>query len=204
MTDSIRWHRSMLQTECRARRGCHATVDRQCADHEGKVKRHSKVSNMNALVVNTPCYVLLDGKQRFGPKLLPLHGGPNYVAIYGFSDKQPYDLFCAHCDVPLTPYPLVKGYLKNQITDSGNAVDLIVVDAAGPQEAHLNAATISSVLEAQEQNANHVTISFRLMLDRESQAYHVEKASPGLDVANTPAEKVHQQKSRERSNITQE
>ncbi len=139
-------------------------------------------ATINALLGNTPCYVLLDGKQRLGPKLLALPPGVEYVAIYGFSDKQPYDLFCANSEIPLTPYPLVKGYLKNQITDSGDAVHLVVVDAAGPQQAQLNAATMKSVLEAQEQQANQVTISFRLMLDQELQAYRAEKAPSGLDV----------------------
>ena len=143
---------------------------------------------MTALLVNTPCYVLLDGKQRLGPKLLAPHGGPEGVAIYGFSDKQPYDLFCANCELALTPYPLVKGYLKNQITVSGDAVHLVVVDAAGPNEAQLNAATMNSVLEALEQKADHVTISFRLMLDQESQAYRIEEASSGMDVTSRPAE----------------
>ena len=143
---------------------------------------------MTALLVNTPCYVLLDGKQRLGPKLLPPHGGPEAVAIYGFSDKPPYDLFCANCELALTPYPLVKGYLKNQITDSGDAVHLVVVDAAGPNEAHLNAATMQSVLEAQEQKAAQVTISFRLMLDQGLQAYRVEKVSPGIGESNRAVE----------------
>ena len=143
---------------------------------------------MNALLVNTPCYVLLDGKQRLGPKLLALPCGSEYVAIYGFSDKQPYDLFCANSDLPLTPYPLVKGYLRNQIAESLDVVHLVVVDAAGPQEAQLHAATMDSVLEAQQHHANHVAISFRLMLDQELQAYRVEKASPGLEVTSKPAE----------------
>ena len=143
---------------------------------------------MTAQLVNTPYYVLLDGKQRLGPKLLRPRAGPEGVAIYGFSDKPPYDLFCANSELALTPYPLVKGYLKTQITDSGDAVHLVVVDAAGPNEAQLNAATMKSVLEAQEQKANHVTISFRLMLNQDSQAYRVEKASSGLDVTSRPAE----------------
>ena len=143
---------------------------------------------MTTLLVNTPCYVLLDGKQRLGPKLLPPHSGPEGVAVYGFSDKPPYDLFCANCELALTPYPLVKGYLKNQITDSGDAVQLIVVDAAGPNEFQLNAATMNSVLEALEQKSDRVTISFRLILDKGSQAYRVEKASPGIGKTNRPVE----------------
>ena len=143
---------------------------------------------MNALLANTSYYVLLDGARRLGPKLLPLHGGTECVAIYGFSDKQPYDLFCANCDLPLTPYPLVKGYLINQIADSGDTIQLVVVDAAGPQEAQLNAATMDSVLEAMEQDANQVTLSFRLTLDPESQAYRVEEPLSQLELASIPAE----------------
>lgn len=143
---------------------------------------------MTSLLVNTPCYVLLDGKQRLGPKLLPLHAGTEVVAIYGFSDKPPYDLFCANSQLALTPYPLVKGYLKNQITDSGDAIRLVVVDAAGPNEAQLDAATMKSVLEAQEQKADHVAVSFHLMLDQGSHAYRIEKASSGLEVPSGPAE----------------
>ena len=82
----------------------------------------------------------------------------------------------------------MKGYLKNQIADSGDTVQLVVVDAAGPQETQLNAASMNSVLEAVKQNANQVTVSFSLRLDRESQAYRVEKVSFGLEVTSRPAE----------------
>ena len=84
---------------------------------------------MNAVTANLPNYVLLDGKQRLGPRLLALPTGPEFVAIHGFSDKQPYDRFCTQCDLLLTPYPLVKGYLKNQIADAGETV-LLVLDQA--------------------------------------------------------------------------
>ncbi|QEF97378.1 hypothetical protein Mal15_14180 [Stieleria maiorica] len=143
---------------------------------------------MTAQLVDTPYYVLLDGKQRLGPKLLRPHLGPEGVAIYGFSDKPTYDLFCANSNLALTPYPLVKGYLKNQITDSGNAIHLIVVDAEGPNETQLNATTMKSVLTAQEQESERVTISFHLMLDPGSQAYRVENASSDLGVTNSPKE----------------
>ena len=140
--------------------------------------------SLNELLVNTPCDVLLDDEQRLGPKLLAQPGGPQHEAIYGFSSKESYDLFCANSDHPLIPYPLVKEYLKNQIADSGDTVQLVVVDAAGPQETQVNAATMNSVLEAMKQNANQVTLSFRLMLDRESQAYRVENALAGSELAS--------------------
>lgn len=146
--------------------------------------------SLNELLVNTPCDVLLDDEQRLGPKLLAQPGGPQYEAIYGFSSKESYDVFCANSDHPLIPYPLVKGYLKNQIADSGDTVQLVVVDAAGPQETQVHVATMNSVLEAVEQNANQVTLSFRLKLDRKSQAYCVEKALTGLELASRRA-KTH-------------
>ena len=127
---------------------------------------------------------MLDDEQRLGPKLLAQPGGPQYEAIYGFSSKESYDLFCANSDQPFIPYPLVKGYLKNRIADSGDTVQLVVIDAPGPQETQVNAATMKSVLEAVEQKANQVTLSFRLTLDRESQAYCVEKALAELELAS--------------------
>lgn len=143
---------------------------------------------MNTLLAPTPYYVLLEGKQRLSPKLLPLHDGMEYVAIYGFSDKQPYDLFCANCDLPLTPYPLVKGFLETRIADSGSAILLVVMDAEGPQEPQLNAATMNSVLEALEHEASHVSVTYRLTFDRESHAYRVENTSQDLEVTSRPAE----------------
>ncbi|MCS7467035.1 hypothetical protein NZK35_10290 [Stieleria sp. ICT_E10.1] len=139
---------------------------------------------MNALPANTPCYVLLDGKQRLAPQLIAPDSGPAFVAIYGFSDKQPYDLFIADSKLALTPYPLVKGYLKNQIAESSDVIHLVVLDAGGPNESPLNAATMDSVLQAQQQDANQVSVSFRLTLDGDAKAYRVEKASSCLDETN--------------------
>ena len=143
---------------------------------------------MNPLLADTPRYVLLDGRERVSPKLLASSAQPIYLAIYGFSDKEPYDLFCANSKLALTPYPLVKGYLQNQMKQSG--IDhLVVADAASPCEGQLHAATMKSVLEAQQSQASHVPVSFRLILDQESQSYRVEMASrqnsPMLNLTDT-------------------
>lgn len=140
---------------------------------------------MDTHSIKTPFYVLLDGKQRLGPKLLASHAGPEFKAIYGFSNREAYDLFCAKSDHSFIPYPLVKGYLQNQIADSGDTVQLVVVDPTGPQQAHLNAATMNSILEAVNQKATQVTLSFRLTLDPALQAYCIEKASSGLELTKT-------------------
>jgi hypothetical protein len=130
---------------------------------------------MSVLLVETPNDVLLDGKQRIGPQLLALHSGKMCVAIYGFSGKQSYDAFCEKSDRALTPYPLVKGYLRNQLEEAGDSLLLVVVDAAGPDESHLNAATMQSILKAQENHSSQVTVSHRLTRDEQSQAYRVEQ-----------------------------
>jgi len=132
---------------------------------------------MSVLLVKTPNDVLLDGKQRIGPEVQALHSGEMCVAIYGFSGKQPYDAFCEKSERALTPYPLVKGYLRNQLEDAGDTLLLVVVDAVGPHESHLNAASMQSVLEAQENRSSQITVSFRLTRDEQSQAYRVEKSS---------------------------
>ncbi|TWU31386.1 hypothetical protein Poly41_62550 [Novipirellula artificiosorum] len=135
---------------------------------------------MDAPLVNTPHYVLLDGKHRIGPPLVSPRSGQECVAIYGFSDKHPYDAFCSQSELALTPYPLVKGYLRNQLEVARNAILLIVVDAAGPNALQLNAATMQSVLESQVNQSKHVAVSFRLTRDEQSKAYHLEESLPDL------------------------
>ena len=77
----------------------------------------------------------------------------------------------------LTPYPLVKVYLRSQISAPSDGLKLVVVDAAGPHEPHLHAATMEAVLEAQENRTTHVTVACQLMFDQEADAYRVEEAS---------------------------
>ncbi len=156
----------------------------------GLPNTNSISKTMNTLAVKTPNYVLLDGKVRLGPKLCSWPGEANYQVIYGFSDKQPYDLFCANCQVALTPYPLVKGYLRSQLAEAGDAVQLVAIDAASPQDALLYAATISGVLAAQEKQAESVSIAFHLTLDEATQAYRVQPAVAGMDMTTPSAVKT--------------
>ena len=139
---------------------------------------------MSVQLVETPNDVLLDGKQRIGPELLALPSGKVCIAIYGFSGKQSYDAFCEMSERALTPYPLVKGHLQNQLEDAGDTLLLVVVDAVGPDESHLNAATMQSVLEAQETRSSQLAVSFRLSRDEPSHAYRVEKNSSNSVLPN--------------------
>ena len=132
---------------------------------------------MTAVDASTPNYVLIDGALRLGPKIVSSDAGLECSAIYGFSDKGPYDKFCANSQQSLKPYPLVRGYLRNQIDAPGDRLKLVVIDAASPSDPYLHAATIEAVLEAQESRAAHVTAAYRLVFEQQAEAYRVEEAS---------------------------
>ena len=116
---------------------------------------------------------MIDGNLRIGPKVVAFDAGFECSAFCGSSDKGPYDKFCPNSQLALKPYPLVKGYLRNQIDAQGDSLKLVVIDAAGPSEPYLHAATIEAVLEAQERRAAHVTAAYRLTFDEGATAYRV-------------------------------
>ena len=134
------------------------------------------IMTTNEVVVCTPRYVLLDENRRLGPMVIPSDIGVGCSAIYGFSDKGTYDRFCANSDLALRPYPLVEGYLRIQVGVSDGDLKLIVLDADGPHERCLHAATMEAVLEAQENRAAGVNTGYRLILDPKADAYRVEEA----------------------------
>jgi hypothetical protein len=131
----------------------------------------------NAMLA-TPYYVLRDGNHRIGPAVVQVSSGIACLPIYGFSDKIPYDNFCSESQLELTPYPLVKGYLQSQVETQGEGLKLVVLDAAGPREPALHAATMEAVLEAQENRTTHVTATHLLRFDHKASVYTlVEVAS---------------------------
>ena len=130
-----------------------------------------------AVVTSTPHYVLLDGNRCIGPKVVALRSGMECSTIYGFSSRGPYGKFCRNSEPGLTPYPLVKVYLRSQVGAPGDSLQLVVVDAAGPRVPYLQAAAMQAVLEALENRTNYVTAAYRLMFDEEISAYRVEEAS---------------------------
>ena len=132
---------------------------------------------MIAAVAGTPHYVLLDANRRIGPTVVPLRSGNECSPICGFSDKGPYDKFCMNSERALTPYPLVKVYLRSLAGAPRDALQLVVLDAAGPRDPYLYAVTMEAVLEAQENRTTHVTAAYRLMFDQEANAYRVEEDS---------------------------
>lgn len=126
----------------------------------------------------TPRYVLRDGSLPATVRILPDGNQSDERIIYGFSDKPEYDRFLKSSAGSLTPYPLVKGYLQNQIalaSDSdARAVTLIVLDAESDHLQTLNAATLETVLASIEGKSSSVAISHRLTFNEASQSYRVE------------------------------
>ena len=126
-----------------------------------------------ATYVDTPYYILMDGKRRIGPEVVPLPSGAECLAVYGFSDKAGYEKFCANSQLRLVPYPLTKFYLQNQADAPGESLNLVVVDAAGPDEPCLQAGTMEAVLQGQEDRTTHVAAAYDLTFVPEDAAYRV-------------------------------
>ena len=125
----------------------------------------------------TPRYVLKGGAHPSGPSVLKTSSDAQFTVIFGFSDKPEYDLFLKTSPVALTPYPLVKGYLKNQSDLEGDPLQLIVLDATSSQQRTLDAATFQSVLQAFQLNSDLVAISHQLVRDESSPAYRIQTSA---------------------------
>lgn len=121
---------------------------------------------------STPCYVLKSGNRPIAPTI---HSDDTQcVCVYGFSDKPVYDQFIQDADELLTPYPLVKGYLSNQIESAGSAgeaLQLVILDACAEAQPVLAAATMEAVLAARQNDEDQVPVAFELIFDVETNSY---------------------------------
>ena len=125
---------------------------------------------------STPNYVLLNGKTRISPNVFPLRSGRVCSSLYGFSDKVPYDLFRTNSEVALTPFPLVKVYLRTLIETGSENLHLVILDASGPNDVTVRAATMEAVLEAHISQASSVLAEYSLTFDTEENGYRVDEA----------------------------
>ncbi len=131
----------------------------------------------SAVNTNVPRYVLMEGNRRIGPHLAATSTEVGSTPIYGFSSKRTYDQFCGNSPLSLIPYPLVQGFLQNQANEPGDGIKLVIVDALGPRESCLHAATIGAVLEAHTNKSAYVTAEYSLTFDPDANSYSVEAAS---------------------------
>ena len=132
---------------------------------------------------NTPWYVLKRGNQPIQLEISSDDPEIQCVCIYGFSDKPVYDAFIKSVAQVLTPYPLVKGFLSSQIdaADSGKArgdrLQLVILDATDQAQPVLLAATMATVLLAQQEQAKQVPAEYELVFDPEIAGYRLSNDS---------------------------
>ena len=140
--------------------------------------------------ISTPLYVLRHEDKPLRPVISEAAGTLFSNSIFGFSNKPFYDTFTSECDLALMPYPLVKGFLKNQIEASQAALNakdaepfqdgsysqnLVIVDAAGPAAEVVYAVTMSSILEAFESKSKQLLASHLFRFDTKSSSYQMEE-----------------------------
>ena len=121
-----------------------------------------------------PRYVLKDGSRSTCPSVDGSSPDDPVTVIFGFSDKPEYDVFLKASSLALTPYPLVKGYLQNQISPESSVTNLVAVDAASPHQLVFHAATMEAVLESFQLGLDQVAITHQLILDEFSKHYRIQ------------------------------
>jgi hypothetical protein len=116
---------------------------------------------MNTNVAPLPLYVLLEANAPIRVQLMALDAEESPQTLYAFSDKKQYDAFTAATTRDLRPYPLVKGYLLNQMAAKSDGVRLVAIDVPAPDVEQINVASIESVLEAFEKKSGQVVTHVR-------------------------------------------
>lgn len=129
---------------------------------------------MTTDAIATPYYMLNEGNCSIGPDCLQFRSGSDYSAVYGFSSKAAFDRFSIKSPQNLVPYPLVKVYLSKHADGTNAGTALLVLDAAGPDEPFLYAATMQDVLDAHLKRTSKVTATHRLTFDQKAGGYRVE------------------------------
>ncbi len=138
---------------------------------------------INDVVVATPRYALLIDNEKIGPIVLLDDPDARCVAIYGFSDKGPYDRFRENGDLSLRPYPLVEGYLRSQLgNDNGHeneCLRLVVLDSGSPDERSVHAASMQAVLDSMTNQKPDVLAEYQLSLVHPNGVYRLTENRQG-------------------------
>jgi hypothetical protein len=119
----------------------------------------------------TPHYVLKAGTLTHESSVVPSESGSATYAIFGFSDKPQYDRFMVNATEGLTPYPLVKIFLQDQLAQEGNTLRLVILDPVSFDALEWKAATFESVLESIQSRSEFVKASHRLVRQESSSFY---------------------------------
>ena len=85
-------------------------------------------------------------------------------------------MFRTNSEMALTPFPLVKVYLRTLIETGSENLHLVILDAAGPNDVTVRAATMEAVLEAQISQASSILAEYSLTFDIKTKGYRVDEA----------------------------
>lgn len=122
----------------------------------------------------TPHYVLREGNHPTALTAVNDASDASTSVIFGFSDKPQYDAFLSLSPLHLTPYPLVRRFLVDQIALNGDSLKLVALDVSTPTQQLLSAATFESVLSSLQSNSDHVTVTHQIWLDTETAEYKIK------------------------------
>ncbi len=128
-------------------------------------------------MTSTPRYLLLNEGQRIRPQVALLPSGLKWSFFYGFSNKDRFDTFISNSPLHLVPHPLVKVHLRNDLEAQGVDLTLVVIDASGPGDSEIVAATIEVVLQAHEDQLSQIIAAYRMTFDQKTETYQVNEAS---------------------------
>lgn len=148
--------------------------------------------SQRTVFTNTPHYLLKSGNQAIYPTINLEDPNTNCICVYGFSEKPIYDKFIRSASQLLTPYPLVQGYLSNQLGESasddtsGDCLRLVILDATDQFQPVLFATTMKSVLKAQQDDSIQVPVEFELVFDPETSGYNLTGKSKFTQKAGMP------------------
>lgn len=121
----------------------------------------------------TPKYVLHENRQPIGAKSSLGSPGRDCLAMYGFSDKLAFDTFIAGSQRDLRPYPLMKSYLKRILDEEPGKTHLLIIDAADPEDAIVESATLEAVLLARQEGRLYLSIEFHLAFSPATRTYEL-------------------------------
>ena len=126
-------------------------------------------------LANTPYFVLRSDNQPICPTLHCDDPKAKCVCVYGFSGRSVYDQFIGSTKQQLVPYPLVQGYLANQVADAaekkGAQSGLVILDATDGEQPKLLAATMDAVRLAQQEKAKQIEVEYELEFDTANGGY---------------------------------
>lgn len=122
----------------------------------------------------TPHYVLKHGALVHQPSIALCEAGAETKAIFGFSDKPEYDRFLVDSTEGLTPYPLVKIFLQDQLAQEDKILRLVILDPIASDASEWKAATFETVLESIQTRSESVKATHRLVRQDSSESYRVE------------------------------